>query len=141
MGPSIASQLVIQGNTESRLTHLNNIVPSCNSQLVLFGNRNSSQGFMTQTVLKPTVQNAFLKTPQSNSKNDKNMFNSLNMTTKTKTQTVAPTNIVRSKISFSQCVQLLHYCRLVHKCIVTGSKIHSCARVADYLSSWLLGLV
>lgn len=69
------------------------------------------------------------------------MFISLNMTTRTKTQTVAPTNIVRSKISFSQCVQLLHYCRLVHKCIVTGLKIHSCAKVADYLSAWLLGLV
>mgnify|MGYP003464089564 CR=1 FL=1 len=48
VGPSVASQMVIHGNTESRLNHLNTIVPNCNSQIVLLNNR-SSNGLLTST--------------------------------------------------------------------------------------------
>lgn len=48
IGPSVASQMVIHGNTESRLNHLNTIVPTCNSQIVLLNGR-SSNNLLTST--------------------------------------------------------------------------------------------
>ena len=74
------------------------------------------------------------------SKHSAKPLNNTIVTTITKpiVNNISPTNILRYKISFSQCVQLLHYCRLIHKCIITGMKITSCARLVDYLSAWLL---
>lgn len=137
IGPSIASQLVIGGNTDSRRSHLNSIIPSSNSQIVILNNRNSSQGPRTQTVINPQMQNSVK--PQMNFLKQANQPGMLTTTIINKPN-VTPTNLIQFKISFSQCVQLLHYCRLVHKCIITGSKIVSCGKVVDYLSAWLLGL-
>ena len=145
IGPSIASQLVMGSNdTQSRMTQLSSVVPSTNSQIVLLGNRNSTQGLITQTVIHPQMQNSAIKHPQTLSftKQGSRPYSQTLTTTmnRVKPQTYAPTNLIRSKISFSQCVQLLHYCRLIHKCVTAGTKITSCAKVVDYLSGWLLAL-
>ena len=56
-------------------------------------------------------------------------------------ETIAPSNVINRKISFPECVQLLHYCRLVYKCHNFGKASKSCLKIGPYLSNYLLSLI
>ena len=54
---------------------------------------------------------------------------------------VTPSNIIFGSISFAQCVHLLHYCRLVYKCVSLALKENCYLECNTYLSNWLLGII
>ena len=54
---------------------------------------------------------------------------------------ITPSTIIANPITFPQCVQLLHYCRLVYKCFNFGKQSKSCAKLNPYLSNWVLSLM
>lgn len=54
---------------------------------------------------------------------------------------VVSSSIINSTIAFPQCVQLLHYCRLVYKCYNFGKSSKSCVKLNPYLCNWLLSLM
>jgi len=54
---------------------------------------------------------------------------------------VLPSNLIKEDITFAQCVLILHYCRLVYKCVSMLIKENCHMECNVHLSNWLLNIL
>lgn len=54
---------------------------------------------------------------------------------------IPPSNLIKEDITFAQCVLVLHYCRLVYKCVSMLIKENCHMECNVHLSNWLLNIL
>lgn len=141
----ISQQSTYQAESEALINQYNNMSlnqransqmtvgsPSSQASTLILGTNNM---MMTQSPQMSLTQTPVLPTSPK--------IATLNQTTTNQTGCVdiPPSNIINSVITFPQCVQLLHYCRLAFKCYNYGKQSKSCAKLNPFLSNWILSLM